>query len=70
MHMQEFITINEVCKMLGTTSRTIRYYEQCGLLRTTRTVKSAPRRLDSESIERLRKILFLRKLGLSLDEIA
>ncbi len=29
MHMQEFITINEVCKMLGTTSRTIRYYEQC-----------------------------------------
>lgn len=63
-------TINEVCKMLDMTSRTIRYYEQCRLIKTIRESKTAPRRLDEENIERLRKIRFLRKLGLSLDEIA
>ena len=67
--MHELKTINEVCKMLGLTSRTIRYYEQLGLIVTKHENKNAPRRLDGENIERLRKIRFLRKLGLSLDEI-
>lgn len=70
MQMNELKTINEVCKMLGMTSRTIRYYEQCGLIRTIRESKTALRRLDDENIERLRKIRFLRKLSLTLDEIA
>ena len=68
--MNELKHITEVCKMFGMTSRTIRYYEQCGLIRTVRTGKTAPRRLDSENIERLRHIRFLRRLGLSLEEIA
>ncbi|MBP5377944.1 MAG: MerR family transcriptional regulator [Ruminococcus sp.] len=68
--MSELKYINEVCKMLDTTSRTIRYYEQLGLIKTVRGSKTAPRQLDSEMIERLRKILFLRKLGLGLDDIA
>lgn len=67
--MNELKTINDVCKMLGTTSRTIRYYEQCGMIKTQRDSKTAPRRLDDDNIERLRKIRFLKKLGLSLDEI-
>lgn len=70
MQMNELKTINEVCKMLDLTSRTIRYYEQCGLIQTKRESKTAPRRLDDEAIERLQKIRFLRKLGLALDEIA
>lgn len=68
--MNELKTINEVCKMLNVTSRTIRYYEQYGLIKTIRESKTAPRRLDDENIERLRKIRFLRKLRLTLDEIA
>ena len=56
--------------MIGITSRTIRYYEQLGLIITVRESSNAPRRLDEENIERLRKIRFLRKLGLGLDEIA
>lgn len=67
--MNELKTINEVCKMLDMTSRTIRYYEQFGLINTVRDSKTAPRRLDNENIERLKRIRFLRKLGLSLDEI-
>ena len=62
-------SITEVCRLLDMTSRTVRYYEQCGLIRTTRSSPAAPRRLDGENMERLRKIRFLRKLGLSIDEI-
>ena len=69
MNMNEAKHISEVCKELGTTSRTIRYYEQLGLIRTIRDGKNAPRRLDAKNTEQLRKILFLRKIGLSLDEI-
>lgn len=68
--MNKLKTINDVCKMLDMTSRTIRYYEQLGLIQTVRESKTAPRRLDEEIIEQLRKIRFLRKLGLALDEIA
>lgn len=68
--MNELKTINEVSKMLDITSRTIRYYEQCGLIKTIRESKTAPRRLDDENIERLRKIRFLKMRGLKLDEIA
>ena len=69
MDMHEAKHISEVCKLLDTTSRTIRYYEQLGLIHSTRETPSAPRRLDAENIEQLRRILFLRKIGLSLDEI-
>ena len=69
MHMNKPQIITEVCKMLDLTTRTIRYYEQLGLIQTVRSSKTAPRRLDDENIERLRKIRFLRKIGLSLDEI-
>ena len=69
MDMHETKHISEVCKLLDTTSRTIRYYEQLGLIHSTRETPSAPRRLDAENIEQLRRILFLRKIGLSLDEI-
>ncbi|MBO4523272.1 MAG: MerR family transcriptional regulator [Ruminococcus sp.] len=68
--MEELKTINEVCKMLDMTSRTIRYYEQLRLITTVRENKTVPRRLDAENIGRLRKIRFLRKLGLTLDEIS
>lgn len=68
--MNKLKTINDVCKMLDMTSRTIRYYEQLGLIQTVRESKTAPCRLDEENIEQLRKIRFLRKLGLALDEIA
>ena len=69
MNMNNTKHISEVCKLLGTTSRTIRYYEQLGLIHSSRETPSAPRRLDAENIELLRRILFLRKIGLSLDEI-
>lgn len=67
--MDEAKNITEVCRELNLTSRTIRYYEQRGLIRTVRVSRTAPRKLDSENIARLRRIRFLKSLGLSLDEI-
>lgn len=69
MNMDDMKSITEVCRLLDMTSRTVRYYEQCGLIKTARSSPTAPRSLDKENIERLRKIRFLRKLGLSIDEI-
>lgn len=68
--MYDMKSITAVCRLLGITSRTIRYYEQLGLIKTVRKSNTAPRQLDMETIERLRKICFLRKLGMGLDEIA
>ena len=56
--------------MLDMTPRTIRYYEERGLVKTVRESKTAQRRLDKDNIERLRNIRFLRMIGLSLDEIS
>lgn len=67
--MNNPIHIADVCKQLNTTSRTIRYYEEIGLIETQRDNKTAPRKLNDKNVERLKKILFLRKIGLSLDEI-
>lgn len=61
--------IHDVCRQLGTTSRTIRYYEQTGLIETIQKSKNTPRKLNADNIEKLQRILFLRKLGLSLKEI-
>ena len=59
MYMKGLKNITEVCRELDLTSRTIRYYEQCGLIHTVRESAAAPRKLDSENIERLKKIRFL-----------
>ena len=70
MNMDDMKSITEVCRLLGITSRTIRYYEQLGLIKTVRKSNTAPRQLDTETIERLRRICFLRKLSMGLDDIA
>ena len=70
MEMEHMQSITEVCRLLDMTSRTIRCYEQLGLIKTHRISKTALRRLDEDNIERLRKIRFLRRLGMALDEIA
>jgi DNA-binding transcriptional MerR regulator len=64
----EYFKIGEVAKILDTTVRTIRYYEEEGLLMPGRTDKGT--RLYSEHhIDRLRAILHLAENGFSLDVI-
>ena len=70
MEMDELKNITEVCQILDTTSRTVRYYEQCGLIKTTRKSKPLHECLTAKISSVCRKYDFLRKLGFSLEEIA
>lgn len=62
-------TIQEVAKSAGTTSRTLRHYDDLGLLRPSRVGHNGYRYYDDGSLVRLQRILLLRQLGLGLDAI-
>jgi MerR family transcriptional regulator, repressor of the yfmOP operon len=66
------VKIGEVAKLVGTTPRTIRYYEEIGLLGDAGADREAGRHRvygDAE-VERLREALRLKQLlGVSLDEL-
>jgi DNA-binding transcriptional MerR regulator len=63
-------SIQDVARSAGTTSRTLRYYGQIGLLQPSRTGTNGYRYYDQESLLRLQRILLLRQLGLGLPAIA
>ena len=65
------LRIGEVAELTGTTPRTIRYYEEIGLLPASADRELGKRRhYDETDVERLREIMRLRDLlGLSLEEL-
>ena len=65
------LRIGEVAELTGTTPRTIRYYEELGLLAPASDRSPGAHRVYEEGdVERLREVLRLRRvLGLSLDEL-
>ena len=62
-------SINQFAKLAGVSSRTLRYYEQIGLLSPCRTKHNRYRVYTSEEVDRLQQILFYRELGFQLEEI-
>lgn len=60
--------ISEVCDMLGITSRALRFYEEKGLISSTREFSNR-RKYSKEQIELIKKILVLRTLGLNISQI-
>jgi MerR family transcriptional regulator, repressor of the yfmOP operon len=65
------LRIGEVARRVGTTPRTIRYYEEIGLLPGEDARESGRHRLYGErDVDRLREALRLKELlGVSLDEL-
>lgn len=63
-------TIQEVAKLASTTSRTLRHYDQIGLLKPSAIGENGYRLYDSSALIRLQRILALRDLGMSLAHIA
>jgi DNA-binding transcriptional MerR regulator len=65
------LRIGEVAELTGTTPRTIRYYEEVGLLPVAPGRERGAHRLyEPEDVERLREVLSLKELlGLSLEEL-
>lgn len=62
-------TIKQVAKQAGTTSRTLRHYDQIGLLKPSAIGENGYRLYDASALIRLQRILALRDLGLSLPQI-
>ena len=63
-------SIQQVAKLAGTTSRTLRHYADLGLLPPSRTGANGYRYYDAPTLARLQRILLLRDLGLGLPAIA
>ncbi len=61
--------IGEVCARTGLSARTVRYYEEQGLLPGVRRKSGGRRVYGADELERLRFIQRLKALGLSLAEI-
>jgi DNA-binding transcriptional MerR regulator len=65
------LRIGEVAELTGTTPRTIRYYEEIGLLPGSGREQGKHRSYTEADVERVREIVRLRNLlGLSLDELS
>jgi DNA-binding transcriptional MerR regulator len=66
----ELQTISQVSKYFSISTRTLRYYEQIGLITSVKKEDFAYRVYDLEAITRLRQIIILRKLRIPLKQIA
>lgn len=63
-------SVQQVAKLAGTTSRTLRHYDDIGLLKPSRTGHNGYRYYNQEALVRLQRILLLRELGLGLPAVA
>ena len=63
-------TIQDVARSAGTTSRTLRHYDDIGLLKPSRVGNNGYRYYDEDALVRLQRILLLRELGIGLPAIA
>lgn len=63
-------SIQEIARIAGTTSRTLRHYDDIGLLKPSRIGHNGYRYYDGAALMQLQRILLLRELGLGLTMIA
>ncbi len=70
MYQKPLYDITEVCRMLGTTSRTLRFYEEKGIIQSTTVGTSFRRQYTEEQLSLIKNVLVLRALGLSVKAIA
>ncbi|WP_152658214.1 MerR family transcriptional regulator [Oceanobacillus sp. CFH 90083] len=62
-------SIGEVAKEMNITVRTLRYYDEINLLKSSYTAESGYRFYSNENIITLQRIIALKELGFSLNEI-
>jgi DNA-binding transcriptional MerR regulator len=62
-------SIAEVARMSGVTSRTLRHYDEIGLLPPARIASNGHRYYERAELLRLQQILLMRELGVGLREI-
>jgi DNA-binding transcriptional MerR regulator len=62
-------TINKLAKIAGVSTRTLRWYDECGLLKPRRISSNGYRVYGQSEVNRLQQILFYRELGFELSKI-
>lgn len=67
--MQEKYSIGEVAAMLKVSTRTLRFYDEKGLVKPAYTEENGYRFYEKEQIRQIELILFLKDLGFSLKQI-
>lgn len=67
--MKKLEKIRDVSNKYNITARTLRYYEDMGLLNSTRSDKVTYRMYDENAVRRIEQILILRKLNISIKDI-
>lgn len=67
--MTELTKSGDVSSHYGVSTRTLRYYEETGLIQSQRTEGYAYRMYDDANIKKLEQILILRKLGIGIKDI-
>ena len=67
--MERLYDITQVAKMLGTTSRTLRYYEEKGIIQSSVAPFEKRRKYSEKQVLHIKNVLTLRSLGLPIAEI-
>lgn len=62
-------TVQKLGKLAGVSTRTLRYYDEIGILKPARINSSGYRIYGQKEVDRLQQILFYRELGVSLEKI-
>ncbi|WML50989.1 MerR family transcriptional regulator [Neobacillus sp. PS3-12] len=62
-------TVQKLGKLAGVSTRTLRYYDEIGILKPARINSSGYRIYGQKEVDRLQQILFYRELGVSLEDI-
>ncbi|OUP24865.1 MerR family transcriptional regulator [Gemmiger sp. An194] len=62
-------SIQELARLAGVTTRTLRWYDQIGLLKPGRVAESGYRYYGDAQVDRLQDILYYRTLGVELAQI-
>ena len=65
----ELMTVSQVSRSLGISTRMLRYYEQAGLVESLRQEGYAYRIYDEKAVLRLKQILLLRRLRIPVRQI-
>lgn len=62
-------TVQKLSEMAGISKRTLRYYDEIGLLKPARVNSSGYRIYREKEVDKLQQILFYRELGVNLEKI-
>ena len=61
-------TVKEVQELTGVSIRTLRYYDEIGLLKPTEVTEAGYRLYDEDSLKNLRRIMLFRELEVPLND--